>query len=137
MERADDTVSPQRTRGYRLTIFKQLQQAVEAMHRPEEMFQWLASVIAQRFEVPIFQLWTCESGWTGQPSAQLRAMACQDFSQPAYVVSEKVAMTVERISKGQRMLPPQPIEQLFPHFLASPFKPYRLSFSSSFFIPRN
>ena len=100
MERADDTFSPQRTRGYRLTIFKQLQQAVEAMHRPEEMFQWLASVMAQRFEVPILQLWTCESGWPDQPSAQLRAMACQDFSQPAYMVSEKVAMAVERISKG-------------------------------------
>src|SRR6266566_2171987 len=70
MERADDTFSSQRTRGYRLTIFKQLQQAVEAMHRPEEMFQWLASVMAQRFDVPIFQLWTRESAWPGQPSAQ-------------------------------------------------------------------
>ncbi len=48
MERADDTFSSQRTRGYRLTIFKQLQQAVEAMHRPEEMFQWLASVMDLR-----------------------------------------------------------------------------------------
>ena len=137
MERADDTFSPQRTRGYRLTIFKQLQQAVEAMHRPEEMFQWLASVMAQRFEVPIFQVWTCESGWPGQPSAQLRAMACQDFSQPAYVVSEKVAMTVERISKGQRILPPQPIEQLFPHYLASLLKRYGLSYCTCCLIDRN
>src|SRR5256714_1938396 len=137
MERADDTFSSQRTRGYRLTIFKQLQQAVAAMHRPEEMFQWLASVMAQRFEVPILQLWTCESGLPGQPSAQLRAMACQDFSQPAYVVSEKVAMTVERISKGQRILPPQPIEQLFPHYLASLLKRYGLSYCTCCLIDRN
>src|SRR2546421_9442553 len=137
MERADDTFSSQRTRGYRLTIFKQLQQAVAAMHRPEEMFQWLASVIVQRFDVPILQLWTCENGWPGQPSAQLRAMACQDSSQPAYLVSEKVAMTVERISRGQRMLPPQPIEQLFPHYLASLLKRYGLSYCACCLIDRN
>jgi hypothetical protein len=137
MERADDTFSLQRTRGYRLTIFKQLQQAVEAMHRPEEMFQWLTSVIVQRFDVPILQLWTCESSWTDRPSAQLRAMACQDSSPPAYVVSEKVAMTVERISREQRMLPPQPIEHLFPNYLASLLKRYGLSYCSFCLIDRN
>ena len=137
MERADDTFSPQRTRGYRLTIFKQLQQAIEAMHRPEEMFQWLASVIVQRFDVSIVQVWTCESGWPGQLSAQLRAMACQDSSQPAYVVSEKVAMTVEHISREQHISPPQPVEQVFPHYLASLLKRYGLSYCAYCLIDRD
>ena len=128
MERAGDTFSSQTTRGYRLTIFKQLQQAIEVMHRPEEMFQWLASVITQRFDVPIVQFWTCESGRPSQPSAQLRAMASQDSSRPAYVVSEKVAMTVEHISRGQRISLPQPVEQVFPHYLASLLKRYGLSY---------
>src|SRR2546423_13181189 len=99
MERADDTFSSQRTRGYRLTIFKQLQQAVEAMHRREEMFQWLASVMAQRFEIPILQLWSCESGWTWQPSAPLRAVDSLDFSQPSNLGRDKVGVTVERVAK--------------------------------------
>ena len=137
MERADDTFSLQRTRGYRLTIFKQLQQAIEAMHRPEEMFQWLVFVLVQRFDIPILQLWTCESDRSGQPSAQLRAMACQDSSQPAYLVSEKVAMTVERISRGPRMLLPQPIEQVFPHYLASLLKRYGLGYCACCLIDRD
>ena len=137
MERADDTFSLQRTRGYRLTIFKQLQQAIEAMHRPEEMFQWLVSVLVQRFDIPILQLWTRESGPSGQPSAQLRAMASQDSSQPAYLVSEKVAMTVERISRGQRMLLPQPIEQVFPQYLASLLKRYGLGYCACCLIDRD
>jgi hypothetical protein len=106
------------------------------MHRPEEMFQWLASVVAQRFDISIVQLWTCESGWPDHPSAQLQAMACQDSSQPAYVVSEKVAMTVEHISRGQYNPPPQPIEQVFPHYLALLLKRYGLSYCAWCLIDR-
>src|SRR5438270_4993680 len=124
MERSDDTYSLQNMRGYRLTIYAQLRHAIEAMQRPEEVFQWLASVIMQSFDVSIVQFWTCESGWPSQPSAQLRAMACQDPSQPAYLVGDKVAMTVEQIARGQRILPPQPLEHVFPHFLASLLKRY-------------
>src|SRR6266446_356787 len=137
MERADDTFSPQSTRGYRLTIFTQLRQAIEAMHRPEEMFQWLSSVIMQRFDVSIVQFWTCESSGSGQHSVQLRTMTCQDSSRPAYLVSEKMAMTVEHISKGQPISPPQPVEQMFPHYLASLLKRYGLSYCAYCVINRN
>lgn len=137
MERADDAFSPQSTRRYRLTIFTQLRQAIEAMRRPEEMFQWLASVIMQLFDVSIVQFWTCESGWPDQPSAQLRAMACQDPSQPAFAVSEKVVMTVEQISREPRISPPQPVEQVFPNYLASLLKRYGLSYCAYCSIDRN
>ncbi len=128
MERANGSFTSQSMRGYRLTIITQLRQVVENMHRPEEMFQWLASVLMQRFDVPIVQLWTCESGWPDQPTAQLRGMAYQDPTQPAYLVSEKVAMTVVRISRDQQISPPQPVEQVFPHYLASLLRRYGLSY---------
>lgn len=124
----DDTFSPQNMRGYRLAVFTQLRQAIEAMHHPEEVFQWLSSMIMQRFDVPIVQLWTCESGWSDQPSAQLWAMACQNPSQPLQVLSEKAAATVERISKGQRITSPLPVERVFPAYLASLLKRYGLGF---------
>ena len=129
MERPDYTFSSKNTRGYRLTIVTQLLQAIETMHRPEEMFQWLASAIVQCFDVSIIQFWTRESGWSGQPHlAQLRALDSQDRSLPAYMISEKMTMTVEHISKEQRIFPPQPVEQLFPHFQASLLKRYGLNY---------
>jgi hypothetical protein len=124
----DDTLSPQNMRGYRLAVFTQLRQAIEAMDHPEEMFQWLCSMILQRFDVPIVQLWTCENGWTDQPSAQLWAMTSQNPSQPLQVLSEKAAVTVERISKGPRISSPLPVERVFPAYLASLLKRYGLSF---------
>ena len=122
----DDITTPQHMRGYRLAVFTQLRQAIEAMHSPEEMFRWLSSMIMQRFDVPIVQIWTCENGWTDQPSARLRAMASQNPSQPLQVLSEKAAEAVERISKGQRITSPVPVERIFPAYLASLLKRYGL-----------
>lgn len=124
----DDTFSPQNMRGYRLTVFTQLRQVIESMHHPAEVFQWLSSMIMQRFDVPIVQLWTCENGWTDQPSAQLWAMASQNPSQPLQALSEKTAATVERISKGQRISAPLPVERVFPAYLASLLKRYGLGY---------
>lgn len=133
----DDTFSPQNMRGYRLTVFTQLRHAIEAMHHPEEMFQWMTSMMMQRFDVPIVQLWTCENGWTDQPSAHLWAMAAQNPSQPLYVISEKVATVVERIAKGQRSSSPLPIERVFPAYLASLLKRYGLGFCAFCVVSKN
>src|SRR5690348_1744768 len=122
----DDITTPQNMRGYRLAVFTQLRQAIEAMHSPEEMFRWLSSMIMQRFDVPIVQLWTCENGWTGQPSARMLAMASLNPSQPLQVVSEKAAEAVERIAKVQRITSPVPVERIFPAYLASLLKRYGL-----------
>lgn len=124
----DDITTPQHMRGYRLAVFSQLRQAIEAMHSPEEMFRWLSSMIMQRFDVPIVQIWTCENGWSGQPSpsARLRAMASQNPSQPLQVLSEKAAEVVERIARGQRITSPVPVERIFPPYMASLLKRYGL-----------
>src|SRR5690242_1135249 len=115
MERLGDTFSPEGTKGYQLTIVTQLRRVMTTMHRPDEMFRWLASVIVQRFDISIMQFWTCESSRLGQSSARLQAMAHQDPSLPAQlVVNEKVALIVEHISRGQPISPPRGVEQMFP-----------------------
>src|SRR6266704_464771 len=111
MDRADNFFAPQSTRGYRLTIFTQLKQAIEAMHQPEELFQWLASVIMQRFDVSIVQLWSFENRLPGQSSTQLLAMASQN--------------------------PAQPLEQVFSNYVASLLKRYGLSHCAYCVIDRN
>jgi hypothetical protein len=137
MDRADNFFAPQSTRGYRLTIFAQLKQAIEFMHQPEELFQWLASVIMQRFDVSIVQLWSFENRLPGQSSTQLLAMASQNPAQPLHVINEKVAITVGQISGVQRISYPQPVEQLFPGYVASLLKRYGLSYCAFCIIDRN
>lgn len=137
MDRADNFFAPQSTRGYRLTIFTQLKQAIETMHQPEELFQWLASVIMQRFDVSIVQLWSCENRVPGQLSTQLLAMASQNPAQPLHVINEKVAITVEQISRGQRISYPQPVELVFPGYVASLLKRYGLSYCAYCMVDRN
>jgi hypothetical protein len=137
MDRADNFFAPQSTRGYRLTIFTQLKQAIETMHQPEELFQWLASVIMQRFDVSVVQLWSFENRLPGQSSTQLLAMASQNPAQPLHVINEKVAITVEQISRGQRISYPQPVEQTFPSYVASLLKRYGLSYCAYCMVDRN
>jgi hypothetical protein len=137
MDRADNYFAPQSTRGFRLTIFTQLKQAIETMHQPEELFQWLASVIMQRFDVSIVQLWSFENRLPVQPSTQLLAMASQYPVQPLHVINEKVAITVGQISGGQRISYSQPVEQMFPSYVASLLKRYGLGYCAYCVIDRN
>jgi len=137
MERMGDPFSSKNIRGYRLTIVTQLLQAVEAMHRPEEMFQWLAYAIVQRFDVSILQFWTRESARSGQPSAQLRALAYKDRSLPVNMISEKMTTAIEQIPKERPTFPPQLVEQVFPPFQASLLKRYSLNYCSYCLIDRN
>lgn len=137
MGREDNFFAQQSTKGFRLTIFTQLKRAIETMHQPEKLFQWLASMIMQRFDVPIVQLWSFENRLPGQPSTQLLSMASQYPPQPLHVINEKVAITVGQISGGQRISYPQPVEQLFPNYVASLLKRYGLSYCAYCVIDRN
>ncbi len=138
MDRGDNFYAPQNTRGYRLTIFTQLKQAIETMQQPDELFQWLTSVIIQRFNVPIVQLWSFENRMPAYPpSTQLLSMASQNPSQPLHAVNEKVAMTVGQISLAQRVVYPQPVEQLFPSYVASLLKRYGLAYCAYCVVDRN
>lgn len=121
-----NTFISQNLRVSRLNILAHLRQAIETMQQPEEVFQWLSSMIMQRFDVPIVQLWTCENGRVDQPSAQLWALASQNPSQPLYVLSEKLAPAVERVARQQHVSTLQLVEQMFPPYLASLLKRYGL-----------
>jgi hypothetical protein len=135
---ADNLYAPQNTRGYRLTIFTQLKQAIETMQRPDELFQWLASVIIQRFNVSVVQLWSFENPIPGYPpSTQLLSMASQNPSQPLHTINEKVALTVGQISITQRVSYPQLVEQLFPGYVASLLKRYSLGYCAYCVIDRH
>ena len=137
MDRADNFFAPQSTRGYRLTIFTQLKQAIETMHEPEELFQWLASVIMQRFNVSIVHLWAFENSVPGQTSTQLLATSSQNPAQPLHVINEKVAITIGQISGVQHISYPQPVELVFQSYVGSLLKRYGLNYCAYCVIDRN
>ncbi len=137
MDRGDNFYTPQNTRGYRLTIFTQLKQAIETMQQPDELFRWLTSVIIQRFNIPIVQLWSFENRMPGYPpSTQLLSMASQNPSQFLQAINEKLALTVGQISIAQRVAYPQPVEQLFPSYVASLLKRYSLVYCAYCVVDR-
>lgn len=137
MERAENTFSLQNTKGYRLTIFSQLKQAIEAMHQPEELFQWLASIIVQRFDVSMVQLWSNENGHPGLTPAQLLATDSQNAVPPLHTINDKVAATVQQISIGQHISFPQPVERIFVPYVASLLRRYGLGYCAYRVIDRN
>src|SRR5215467_7168808 len=129
MDVADNFYARQNTRGYRLTIFTQLKQAIETMQQPDELFEWLSSVISQRFDVAVVQLWSYENRVQGfPPSTQLLSMSSQNPSEPLHTINEKVAITVGQISIAEHVSYPQAVEQLFPGYVASLLKRYGLSY---------
>lgn len=138
MDRADHFYVPQNTRGFRLTIFTQLRQAIETMHQQDELFQWLTSVIIQRFDVSIVQLWSFENRMPGfSPSTQLLSMASQNPSQPLQAVNEKVALTVGQVSIAPHVSYSQPVEQLFAGYVASLLRRYGLGYCAYCVVDRN
>ncbi len=54
-------------------------------------------------------------------------MASQDRSLPAYMFGEKVAATVEQIARSQQTADAQPVERIFPRYLAMLLQRYGLS----------
>lgn len=138
MDRGDNFFAPpQSTRGYRLTIFTQLKQAIDTMHEPEELFQWLASVFTQRFDVSIVQLWAFENRVPGQTSTQLLATASQNPALPLHVINEKVAITIGQISGVQHVSYPQPVELVFQSYVGSLLKRYGLNYCAYCVVDRS
>ena len=69
------------------TIFlPQIERVVASMHHIDELFQWLANMLAHYFNVPLLLTWANRSDQYGQSVAQLRTIARQDVSFPEQII---------------------------------------------------
>ncbi len=109
------------------------------MHHIDELFQWLSSVVAQRFHTEVAAIWAVQQARnTGQFSIQLRSLTSLDSSLPQHTVTNnQVVGTVEQWVKGRRSSHLEAVDNVFTAYQASLLKRYSLYYCSSHFMSGN
>jgi hypothetical protein len=121
-----------------VALTAQLFQAVASMHHIDELFQWLAYALIQRFNIQLLQFWTNHVSATGQLAAQLRTIARQDPSLPDQItVNEQMQRIAQRLISERTTYNLQPVETVFSHYQAILLKRHGLSYWSACFCSEN
>jgi hypothetical protein len=121
-----------------IAFMPQLFQALSSMHHIDELFQWLAHSLAQRFNIQLLLFWTNHISPTGQLVAQLRASARQDPSLPdQLILSDPMQRIAQRLISERVAYPPQPVDTIFTQYQTTLFKRYGLPYWCACFTSRN
>jgi hypothetical protein len=111
---AADNPSSGRQNGQQLVIIGQLYRAAVNMRHIDEMFEWLARVIVQGFDVQVVQFWAWQCNRTGKISIELRTVVCQEVSLPQHIVTNyQVEATAAQILTGRQSYLLQMISNIF------------------------
>jgi hypothetical protein len=130
-----DNPSPGGQNGRQLVIVGQLFRAAVYMRHIDEMFEWLARVIVQGFDVQVVQFWAMEGNRTGKVSVELRTLAGQEVSLPQHIfTNNQVAATAAQILTGKRSYLLQMISNIFSAYQASLLSRYGLNYCSCIFL---
>lgn len=139
MRPPDDNVSAVEINQQQMNLMTQLFQSVASMHHIDELFQWLAYAIAQRFQVALLQFWAAQMATpTGQLTVQLRTMVRLDASIPdQVVVNDHMVMAALRMLSERRNHRPQPVENIFSSHQVLLLKRYGLNYCIACFVSDN
>ena len=119
-------------------VITQLFRVMPSMRHIDEVFQWLAYVITQQFNIPLVQFWTSATTRTGQRSVQLRTMVHQDPSLPEQVVvNDQTMLIAQRIISEQRTIQSQPIVNVFAQYQTLLLRRHGLNYCASTFLSTN
>lgn len=130
----DDSVAAELNRQ-QMRVLAQLFQTVPSMHHIDELFQWLAYVIVQQFDVQLAQVWSNYISRSGQQSVQLRAMVPQYTSLPQQViVNEQIALFAQRVIGERHSLLPQLVTNLFSQYQAILLQRHGLNYCAGCFL---
>jgi hypothetical protein len=139
----DDSSSTEPSK-LQMTIGAQLIRTITSMRQVDELFQWLAHMIVQHFDVQFIQFWTNQTNSSGQFAVQLRTMVSQDPSVPQQiVVNDHIASIAQRIVSERLTYHSQPVENVFSHYQTILLKRYGLLYcagcftSSDSLLPQN
>ena len=121
------------------TIFlPQIERAVASMHHIDELFQWLANMLAHYFNIPLLLTWANRSDQYGQSMAQLRTIARQDLSFPEQIiVNDQTQLIAQQLIVKRLTHKPQPLETLFSHYQTVLLKRYGLHYWGACFVSKN
>lgn len=112
-----------------MKLLTQLFRMMPTFEHIDELFLWLASIIAQQCDAQLTQFWVHQSTTMGQRTTQLRTMVCQDPSlSKALVASNDIALVAQQIAYERRIYSPQPVDGQFPPYRISVLRRHGLNF---------
>src|SRR5713226_2723422 len=100
---SNDVASQAHLAEQQLAIVTLLLRTVTTMNHIDEVFQWVATQIVQRFHVQAAEIWAFQIDPTEQYSLQLRTLITADNSLPRHVVANHhIAEFATRLCSEQR-----------------------------------
>lgn len=128
----NDAASQAHLAEQQLAIVTRLWRAVTTLHHIDEVFQWLATQIVQRFHVQAAEIWALQLDPGGRYALQIRTLAIVDNSLPEHVIANHhVAEFATRLCSEQRSYSLQMVNQLFAGYPASMLTRYGLNYITS------
>lgn len=121
-----------------LTVITQLMQSVTTMHHIDELFFWLAQMIAHHLDVSVVEFWARQANSVGDFSLDLRASVCQSDAIPRQLAAgDAVRLFVEGIQRERRGFWLKPVHDVFSTYQANLFTRYGLSYCSCYVLKSN
>jgi hypothetical protein len=128
----NDAASQAHLAEQQLAIVTRLWRAVTTLHHIDEVFQWVAMQIVERFQVQAAEIWALQLDPTGHYSLQVRTLMTADNSLPEHVIANHhIAEFAERLYSEQRNYPLQMVNQIFAGYPAAMLTRYGLNYITS------
>src|SRR5258707_1280762 len=86
-----------------IVLIAQLLQETTHMRQANEVFSWLAQAMAQRWHIPVVQIWTPQNYRMGHVQTELQATASQNPALPQQVhMNRRTVAVVEHFLHEQK-----------------------------------
>ncbi len=121
-----------------IALVSQLRQQVPQMQHIDEMFAWMAHALMTQWQIPLIQFWAAQAHSTGQPQAELRAVASRNAALPSSLhTNAQVTDAVKRILGAKQGFFPRPTDGIFSRSYVEHFARYNISYWGGYFISDN
>ncbi len=131
----NDAASQAHLAEQQLAIVTRLWRAVTTLHHIDEVLQWVAAQIVQRFQIQAAEIWALQPDPGGHYSLQIRTLITVDNSLPEHVIANHhIAEFVTRLYSEQRNYPLQMVNQLLAGYPASTLIRYGLNYITGYYF---
>ncbi|GHO91811.1 hypothetical protein KSF_018590 [Reticulibacter mediterranei] len=118
-----------------VAIMTELSHCVVSAHHVDDIFFWLARIIAQHLDVEVVEFWTKQVSSSGSSSLYLRALVTLGDTVPERLVNnDAVRMIVEDIQHERRGFWLKSVADLFTPYQSNLLGRYGLNYCSSYLL---
>jgi hypothetical protein len=130
-----DQVRPTINNQELAAIMTELSHYVVSAHHVDDIFFWLARIIAHHLDVEVVEFWTQQVSSSGDPSLYLRALVTPGNAVPERLVNnDAVRIVVADIQNERQGFWLKPIADLFTPYQANLLGRYGLNYCSSYLL---